>query len=44
MLAKLGKNRDELNELQEQVLESKNKMKLMGAIKSGLAEYGKNSS
>ena len=41
MLAKLGKNRDELNELQEQVLESKKQNEVNEAIKSGLAEYGK---
>ena len=41
MLAKLGKNRDELNELQEQVLESKKQKDTNEALKSGLAEYGK---
>jgi len=41
MLAKLGKNRDELNELQEQVLESKKQKEVNESLKSGLAEYGK---
>ncbi len=41
MLAKLGKNRDGLNELQQQVLESKKQNETNEAIKSGLAEYGK---
>ena len=41
MLAKLGKNRDELNELQEQVLESKKQEEYNKSLKSGLAEYGK---
>lgn len=41
MLAKLGKNRNELNELQEQVLESKKQKEANESLKSGLAEYGK---
>lgn len=41
MLAKLGKNRDELNELQEQVLESKKQEDYNKSLKLGLAEYGK---
>jgi hypothetical protein len=41
LLAKLGKNRNELNELQEQVLESKKQKEVKESLKSGLAEYGK---
>ena len=41
MLAKLGKNRDELNELQEQVLASKEQKETNESLKNGLAEYGK---
>lgn len=41
MLAKLGKNRNELNELQEQVLESKKQKEANESLKSGVAEYGK---
>ena len=41
ILAKLGKNRDELNELQEQVLESKKQKEANDLLKSSVAEYGK---
>ncbi len=41
MLAKAAINRNELNELQEQVLESKKQKEHNESLKSGLAEYGK---
>jgi hypothetical protein len=41
ILAKLGKNRNELNELQEQVLESKKQKEQANLMNSQIAEYGK---
>lgn len=41
ILAKLGKSRNELNELQEQVLESKKQKEANESLKSSVAEYGK---
>ena len=41
ILAKLGKSRNELNELQEQVLESKKQKEANDLLKSSVAEYGK---
>ena len=41
ILAKLGKSRNELNELQEQVLESKKQKEANDSLKSSVAEYGK---
>jgi hypothetical protein len=41
ILAKLGKSRNELNELQEQVLESKKQKEQSTLINSQIAEYGK---
>lgn len=41
MLAKLGKNRDELNELQEQVLESKKQKEHNILMDDQVAKYGK---